>query len=401
MSQSKHNLEISAKDNTAAAFQSIEGRAAAAGNRVAKIMGGAIAAAGAYLSFRSVKGAIDELGNLSDVAMKAGTSVEALTQTSLAVRIAGLNMPVENLTRAFQYLAKQTGEGGVDNFYKTAQAIAAIEDPAKRGAELVRTFGRAGLELQPLIDGGENAIAKMRQLTDLMPGVSQAAADAGDEVADSMTSLGTGLHNMWLKIIGRIVGMWSEDFPGGVRAGALNAVNWFEWALKRMYSSLTRWGAKIGLGIQALYNLAANDYSWDQAWDEYDTVSKQLDENIDAEIRQIDQSRAAYVQKLRELSVDDLANAYSSGRKAADREEGDRAATTTRHAPRINNPLITAGSYAQQRLAILGPDYQNEAKRQTAELKKQNELLKKVVENTAKAAEESAETVYQSTDLGA
>ena len=56
MSTSTHNIAIRGKDQTATAFQSIQARAIAAGNRISKVMGGALAAAGAYLSVRAIKG---------------------------------------------------------------------------------------------------------------------------------------------------------------------------------------------------------------------------------------------------------------------------------------------------------------------------------------------------------
>lgn len=246
MSSSTHQIAVKGVDKTGAAFQSIQARAVAAGRRISSVMGGAIAAAGAYLSIRSIKAGIDELGTLSDLAMKAGTSVDTLTKSALAFQVAGLNLPVETLAKSFQYLKKNTGEGGMDNFYKVAESIAKIEDPAQRGAALVKNFGRAGMELMPLIDGGEEAIQKMKTLTEIMPGVSQAAADAGDEAADSLAILGKGVHNLFLKVVGNIVGMWAKDFPGGIRAGALNAINWLEWFAKAAKATISLIGAKIG-----------------------------------------------------------------------------------------------------------------------------------------------------------
>jgi len=71
MSTSTHQLRITGVDNTAAAFKSIESRAAAAGASISKVMGGAIAAAGAYLSFRAVADGVNELGKLSDADAEA------------------------------------------------------------------------------------------------------------------------------------------------------------------------------------------------------------------------------------------------------------------------------------------------------------------------------------------
>ena len=104
MSKSSHQIAVTGVDQTAKTFQSIQARAIATGRRISSVMGGAIAAAGAYLSFRSIKSGIDELGSLSDMAMKAGTSVEVLTKTSTAFQVAGLNIGTGQLVRSMQYL---------------------------------------------------------------------------------------------------------------------------------------------------------------------------------------------------------------------------------------------------------------------------------------------------------
>ena len=55
---------------------------------------------------------------------------------------------------------------------------------------------------------------------------------------------------------------------------------------------------------------------------------------------------------------------------------------------------MMGGSSAANRLAVLGPEYQNEAKKQT-------DLLRKIAENTEKTAEntDEASEAYASTDL--
>ena len=68
MSKSTHQIAVKATDQTAGAFASIQTRAAAASAKLRSMLGGAMAAAGAYFGFRSIAGAINELGTLSDIA---------------------------------------------------------------------------------------------------------------------------------------------------------------------------------------------------------------------------------------------------------------------------------------------------------------------------------------------
>lgn len=393
MANANLTMGINGVDKTAAAFNSVKARAKATGAQIRSIMGGAIAAAGAYLSFRSIKGGIDELGSLSDMAMKAGTSVEFLTKATTALQISGLSIGAEQLTRAMQYLEKATGKTGEGAFYDAVQSIAAIEDPAKRGAEATRQFGRAALELQPLINGGEEAVQKFRQLQELMPGVSTAAANAGDEAADALKTLGTGMHYLFLKVVGNIIGMWSEDFPGGVRAGALNAINWLETFAKKAKAVIALVGAKIG----ALGGLIYDAFSVGPAtaMEVFRGTLDAADEDFQKRMADADERRADYVAKLREVNVDDLANAFGKNRGTSAAPLAEEIGTTAaKAAHRVTNQLMMGGSSAANRLSILGPEYQNEAKKQT-------DLLRKIADNTAKTAENTDEASegYASTDL--
>lgn len=375
-------MGVNGIDKTGAAFTSIRNRAKATGASIRSIMGGAIAAAGAYLSFRSIKSGIDELGNLSDLAMKAGTSVEFLTKASTAFQVSGLNVGTDQLVKSMQYLEKATGKTGESAFFEAIESLSKIEDPVKRGAEATRMFGRSALELQPLINGGEEAVKKFRTFQELMPGVSSSAANAGDEIADAMTIAGNGMKSIWLKVIGKVCALFGDEFPGGVRAGVLNVINYFEWAFKKIYAKLTQWGTKMALAGQALGNFMFNDYSWGDAWDEYERGAKFLDADMEKQLDAIDKAREDYKAKLMDASVDDLAGALGKNRgtfAAPLGEEIGEAAAKAAH--RVTNELIMGGTNASNRLAILGPNFQNEQKKQT-------EVLKEIAKNTAKTAEQ-------------
>lgn len=391
MSNSTHQVAIKGVDQTGAAFQSVSARAKATGAQIRSIMGGAIAAAGAYLSLRSVKGGIDELGNLSDQAMKAGTSVEFLTKTATAFQIAGLNIGTDQLVKSMQYLEKATGKTGEGAFYDAIESLSKIEDPAKRGAEATRLFGRSALELQPLINGGEEVAQKFRTLSELMPGVGTAAANAGDAAADSLKILGTGAHNLFLKVVGNIIGMWSEDFPGGIRAGALNAVNWLETFAKKAKAVIALVGAKIGALGGLIYDAFTIGPS--EALEVFRGTLDAADADFQQRMAAADQRRADYVAKLREVNVDDLANAFGKRTSAAPLAN-EIGTTAAKAAHRVTNQLMKSGSSAANRLAMLGPQYQNETKKQT-------DLLRKIAQNTEKTADNTDDIGenYTATDL--
>ena len=380
MTQSTHQIAAKGVDQTGGMFKSISARAKATGAQIRSVMGGAIAAAGAYLSLRSIGGAIGQLGQLSDLAMKAGTSVDFLTKATTAFQVAGLNVSAESLVKAMQYMQKNTGKQGEGGFFELTKQIAAIPDAAQRAQAAVQVFGRSGLELLPLVNNGQAAIEKFQKLQSIMPGVSTAAANAGDAANDALTIFGKGAQAIMLKTVGKIAALWGDEFPGGVRAGALNAINAVEWFCKKAYALATKWGAKIGNAFNAIWNWAANGYTWEQAWSEFGEVNEILNNQMDSQLKAIDKAREDYKKTLAEMSVDDLANPFGKAGGAAAAGE----AFGTAAAKRISNALILGNSNQANRLAILGPQYQNDTKKQTS-------LLEKIAKNTQKTAENTEE----------
>ena len=378
MTQSTHQVAAKGVDKTGAMFQSIGARAKATGAQIRSVLGGAIAAAGAYLSLRSIGGAIGQLGQLSDLAMKAGTSVEFLTKATTAFQVAGLNVSAESLVKAMQYMQKNTGKQGEGGFFELTKQIAAIPDAAQRAQAAVQVFGRSGLELLPLVNNGQAAIEKFQKLQSIMPGVSTAAANAGDAANDALTIFGKGAQAIMLKAVGKIAALWGDEFPGGVRAGALNAINWLETFFKKAYAYINKYSAYLG----ALGGLVADFFTQgpEQAWKVYEGTIDAAQRDFDNTIKAADESRAKYVDTLKEMSVDDLANPFGKAGGAAAAGESFGAAA----AKRISNALIVGGSNQANKLAILGPQYQNETKKQTS-------LLEKIAKNTEKTAENTEE----------
>ena len=378
MSQSTHNLKIKGVDATGGAFASVNARAKATGASIRAALGGALAAAGAYLSLRSVAGAVNQLGTLSDLAMKAGTSVGFLTKATTAFQVAGLNVSSESLVKAMQYMQKSTGKQGEGAFFETARELAAIPDAATRAQEAVKIFGRSGMELFPLINNGQEAIDKFIALQNVMPGVSQAAANAGDAANDALTIFGKGAQAIMLKAVGKIAALWGDEFPGGVRAGALNAINWLETFFKKAYAYINKYSAYLG----ALGGLVADFFTQgpEQAWKVYTGTIDAATADFENKIKAADESREKYKATLSEMSVDDLANPFGKAGGAAAAGESFGAAA----AKRISNALIVGGSNQANKLAILGPQYQNETKKQTS-------LLEKIAKNTEKTAENTEE----------
>lgn len=253
MSSSTHQIKVKANDQTAGAFASIQKRAAAAGVNIKRMLGGALAAAGGYLGVKAFLNGADTLGKLSDVAMKASTSVDELTQASTALNILGIQgMGVDRIAQSFAMMAKNTGKTGLKGFYEVVGELGKISDVSKRSEAAMKIFGKAGIEFMPLINAAKDGTGALQTLIDAMPKVPQAAADAGDKLADAKYIGVEGFKNLWLQVVGKISESVDQQFKGGVREAAMDGVSYFTYFAKLSYGRVKWLFDSIGIMAGAI-----------------------------------------------------------------------------------------------------------------------------------------------------
>lgn len=270
MSKSTHQIAVKATDQTAGAFASIQTRAAAASAKLRSMLGGAMAAAGAYFGFRSIAGAINELGTLSDIAQKSSLSVEELTKSATALNVLGVqNMGVEQFAKAFQMMEKNTGRTGMEGFHQTIQEIGKIPDLSERAQAAMAVFGRSGMEFMPLINAADTGTEALQRVIEAMPGIPQAAADAGDKLNDAKAIGVQGFKKLWLEAIGSVSRSLDTQFKGGVREAALTGVAYMEYFVKSSWARVVGFFSACGLvfeGFDSSLTKMARSFSryvWD------------------------------------------------------------------------------------------------------------------------------------------
>ena len=407
MSKSTHQFEVKGVDKSAGAFGSIKNRAAATSAQIRSMVGGALGALGAYFTFSSIKGGIDELGRLSDVAQKTSTSVGELTQTTSALKALGIqNMGVDQLGKAFDYMAKTTGRSGMEGFYKTIEELGQIPDVAQRSQAAMQIFGRSGMEFMPLINAAKQGTQALRACVAAMPGLSKAAAEAGDAASGAMGFAANEIQHIWMEGLGFIANKLNNDYTGDVRTAALNAGNALEkytriavakcltW-YQKLQNGLKVWGEAIGTFVGGAYEkLFGSGGTWGDVWkqttqsftgalDEYEEEAKKLDE---IEAKRIDATNKKYEARaiLIKKYADAQGKATQSTRERIEAEEGAAVEDMARQT-RISNDLILGGSNAATRLQLLGPTLQSETKKQTA-------ILERIAANTEKTADNTEES---------
>lgn len=403
MSSSQHQIQVKGVDKTGGAFASIKNRAASAGASIQKLVGGAFAAAGAYLGFQAIAGVINELGHLSDIAQKTSTSVDELTRAATAFNVLGIqHMGVDEIGKAFDYMAKTTGRTGMAGFYQTIEELGKIPDIATRGQQAVKLFGDAGLQLMPLINGASTSTEALKTVVDAMPGVPQAAADAGKGAADAMALYVKQVKSFWLQGLSFIANKLNNDYTGDVRTAALRAGNYLEYYTKRAVSKCLTWwkkytgawsaiGSAIGGAVGGFREKGWRGIAegWSIGWE---SGIEELAETI-IEADKLDEERTKKFEKNykdRELVITKFSGALkgaakSSGDATGNKKEDDKKglkglAAAAKSLPALRNDLIFGGSNDALKMQLRGASTQNEMKVQT-------ETLKQIADNTKKTAE--------------
>lgn len=402
MSSSQHQIQVKGVDKTGGAFASIKNRAASAGASIQKLVGGAFAAAGAYLGFQAIAGGINELGHLSDIAQKTSTTVDELTRAATAFNVLGIqHMGVDEIGKAFDYMAKTTGRTGMAGFYQTIEELGKITDIATRGQQAVKIFGDAGLQLMPLVNAADTTVDALQTVVNAMPGVPQAAADAGDAAADAMAFAANQVKSVWLQGLGFLANKLNNDYTGDVRTAALRAGNYLEYYTKRAVSKCLTWwkkytgawsavGSAIGGAIGGFREKGWRGIAegWSIGWEngieilaETITEADKLDEERTARWRKNYEDRAAVIEHF--AKAYDRAAISLAKRNAADNGGGNGLkglAAAAKSLPALRNDLIFGGSNDALKMQLRGASTQNEMKVQT-------ETLKQIADNTKKTAE--------------
>lgn len=238
MNATKVTLNVHGVNKMGKVFKEISTSAGHVAKNVGMIGAGAVAAAGAAFAL-----AANKLGELSDIAMRAGTSADEITKLSTALNILGIkaNSP-DQLAVAFQKMTKSIGETGLGGFKRAISAIAGLSDAEERSAAAMAVFGKSGLEFMPLIEAAaKNGIGALESVIEGMPAVSQAAAAAGDNVADAFVTMSSGAKALWLNACGEISKLLDSQFAGGVREAAMRGAAYMDYFGKVGVRYATTW----------------------------------------------------------------------------------------------------------------------------------------------------------------
>jgi len=222
-------LKVSAVDATARVFKNIASSAARVTGSIAKwgAAAGGVAAGGVAVT-------ANKLSKLSDVAQSAGATTEELTKLSGALSILGVKGSApEELAAAFQRMTKTTGEVGVEGFHKMVGEISKLPTITERSEAAMKVFGKTGLQFMPIIEGAaRNGIGALKDVEAAIPGISQAAAEAGDRFSDATTIMAKAGAKIWNEGLMKVAELIAGEFTGDIRTAALVCAAQFEYFAK-------------------------------------------------------------------------------------------------------------------------------------------------------------------------
>lgn len=182
------------------------------------------------------------LSELRHAAELSGTSLTGLEKgvKKMAMSISDAKDGLETYTREFDKIGINVedleGLSPEEQFLKIATAIAEVEDPLARAAVAQKIFGRAGMDLIPMFDGGSEALKEMRKdahdlgivfdeemakkaekMTDAMHRMKEATSGLKMKIADVLIP---ALMPLIDKITAILKGMqaWAKEHPGLTKA---------------------------------------------------------------------------------------------------------------------------------------------------------------------------------------
>jgi hypothetical protein len=199
-------LRLTARDQTAAAFQSVRRGLGTLDTQIGTLrsavlrLGPAFAAIGAGVSVaaftRFVSAGIDVADQLNTISKRTKVSVEDLSVLKFAAEQSDTSF--DTLTTGLQKFEVKLAKAGISGNQTIAMLLGladhfkATEDPAQRLSEAVAIFGKsAGPELVPFLSQGSEGINELIQkLRDMGGVITGETAKAADDFKDSLAAIG-------------------------------------------------------------------------------------------------------------------------------------------------------------------------------------------------------------------
>lgn len=259
-SDPKVSLVISAVDQTQAAFNSIKNSMGSVQSVAATL--GATLSVGAFVAF--VKGAIDAADEMNDLSAKVGVGIKELSGYKLAAEQSGASLEavakgIKGLSTYFNEHSDRLKTAGItaktadDAMIQLADTFAAMPDGLQKTALAVQLFGKAGMEMIPMLNLGsqglqeakDKAAAYGEKMAELGP-QADAFNDRLAELKLSSSALGLSLAGDVLAVLGPLVkGLAESKTQAGESAESFHV-------LGESLKAVLVFGSEVGFVFKAI-----------------------------------------------------------------------------------------------------------------------------------------------------
>lgn len=245
MAENKTQIVITAEDRTAAAFASAKKSLGSLNESIGSIQNGfnsviGAAVVGSLVNF--VKGTIDAADGLNDLSQQVGIGIQDLATWTLAANQSGTS--IESVAKGVKGLSAYIVEHGDKlraagitatdangALIQLADLFSAMPDGVQKTALAVQLFGKAGMDMIPMLNMGSKGLAEAQEKAEAYGKKMAELAPQADKFNDMMSELALNSKAAGINIADHflpgLIGMaqWLNDIAIGGEA-AQRAVAW-------------------------------------------------------------------------------------------------------------------------------------------------------------------------------
>lgn len=264
MAENSTKIVLTAEDRTSPALQSVT-RGLQGMQTQADLAGRALGALGVTFSAAAavafVKGTIDAADGMNDLSQKVGIGIRQLAGWTLAANQSGTSM--ESVARGIKGLSGYMVEHGDKlraagitatdangAMIQLADLFSALPDGVQKTTLAVQLFGKAGMDMIPMLNQGSAGLAEAQEKADAygkkMAELAPMADKFNDEIAElALQSKAAGINITQFFIPGLIgLSKWLND----VAAGGERALNASEWMFGERYTNALALSGRVSAG---------------------------------------------------------------------------------------------------------------------------------------------------------
>lgn len=216
----------------------------------AALVGGAMASAGLGLAFRAAYKLTSEIEGLQE---QTGIATDLLSELAYAGKGAGVG--ADAIAKAYAAFAKSKAGKGGGSFLGELKRVDDISDPIKRAQAAMATFGKSGMSMLSLLDGGWEALkGRMREARVLGVSVSPQQTASVERMTFAWERMKAAMSGLSVRLFSfdSITAAMNRVTNAMVRMGRSDLFRRFADGMSGMVDEGVQWLDRLGQAWQML-----------------------------------------------------------------------------------------------------------------------------------------------------